>query len=105
YGTIGAIELWNEPNIDRDWGNLPIGPGSAADYVRLLCAGDRGAKRASTDVVVLSAALTPTGTLNRNAADDVVYTQWMYDAGARGCFDALGAHGAGYKAPPWVGPA
>jgi hypothetical protein len=23
----------------------------------------------------------------------------------KGCFDALGAHGAGYKAPPWIAPA
>ncbi len=104
YGTIHAIEVWNEPNIGRDWGNALIGPGSAADYVRLLCTGNRAAKRASPDVIVISGALTPTGTINRESADDVIYTQWMYDAGAKPCFDALGAHGAGYKSPPWVGP-
>src|SRR5207248_11463067 len=59
---------------------------------------------AAPEIIVLSGALTPTGTLNREAADDVVYLQWMYDAGVQPCFDALGAHGAGYKAPPWVGP-
>ncbi len=105
YGTIDAIEVWNEPNLWRDWGGASIGPGSAANYVRLLCTAYRAAKQTSADIVVISAALTPTGTLNSEAANDVVFTQWMYDAGAKPCFDVLGAHGAGYKAPPWVGTA
>jgi hypothetical protein len=43
--------------------------------------------------------------MTRDATDDIVYAQWMYDAGARPCFDVMGVHGAGYKAPPWIGPA
>jgi polysaccharide biosynthesis protein PslG len=103
-GVIDAIELWNEPNLSREWGNAPIGPESAADYVRLMCMGHEAAKRASPHVVTISAGLSPTGTLNSEAADDTVFLQWMYDAGAQNCFDVLGAHGAGYKAPPWIGP-
>ena len=103
-GVIDAVELWNEPNLSREWGNAPIGPESAADYVRLLCAGHEAAKRASPHIVTITAGLSPTGTLTSEAADDTVFTQWMYDAGARNCFDVLGGHGAGYKAPPWIGP-
>src|SRR5207237_7294338 len=32
------------------------------------------------------------------------YLQWLYDAGAAKYFDVLGAHGAGYKAPPEMSP-
>jgi polysaccharide biosynthesis protein PslG len=103
-GVIDAIELWNEPNLSREWGNAPISADSAADYVRLMCAGHHAAKRASSHIVTISAGLSPTGTLNSEAADDTTYLQWMYDAGARDCFDVLGGHGAGYKAPPWIGP-
>ena len=35
---------------------------------------------------------------------DDVYLQQMYEAGARDYFDVLGAHGAGYKAPPEMSP-
>jgi polysaccharide biosynthesis protein PslG len=104
YGTVAAVELWNEPNISREWGNQVISRGSAADYVRLMCIGHEAAKRASPQVVTISAGLSPTGTLNEFAADDTVFLQWMYDAGARSCFEVLGAHGAGYKAPPSIGP-
>ncbi len=103
-GVIDAIELWNEPNLAREWGNQRIDAESAADYVRLMCLGHHTAKRASSHIVTISAGLAPTGTMTHEAADDTVYLQWMYDAGARGCFDVLGAHGAGYKAGPWVGP-
>ncbi len=103
-GVIDAIELWNEPNLSREWGNAPISAESAADYVRLMCAAHEAAKRASSHVVTISAGLSPTGTMNDEAADDTVFLQWMYDAGAQSCFDVLGAHGAGYKAPPSIGP-
>jgi len=103
-GVIDAIELWNEPNLSREWGNAVISRESAADYVRLMCIGHEAAKRASASMTTISAGLSPTGTLNDEAADDTVYLQWMYDAGARNCFDVLGAHGAGFKAPPWIGP-
>lgn len=103
-GTIAAIELWNEPNLSREWANLEIGAASAADYVRLMCIGHEATKRASPNIITVSAGLSPTGTMSSDAADDTVYLQWMYDAGAQPCFDVLGAHGAGYKAPPWISP-
>jgi hypothetical protein len=105
HGTIHAIELWNEPNLRPFWGEQPMSTAAAASYVRLLCIGHEAAKRASPSIITISAGLSPTGTMTRDAMDDTVYAQWMYDAGARPCFDVLGVHGAGYKAPPWIGPA
>jgi polysaccharide biosynthesis protein PslG len=103
-GTIDAIEIWNEPNLDREWGGFTIDRLAARQYVNLLCAGNRAAKRANPDIVTISAALSPTGTTNGRAMDDVIYLGWLYDVGMRPCFDVLGAHGVGYKAPPWISP-
>ncbi len=73
-GRVQAIEVWNEPNLDREWGNQPISASSAADYVRLL-----------------------------GAADDLEFLKWMYAAGLKGKFDALGAH-ANAQAPEVAAP-
>ena len=35
-GRSHAIEVWNEVNLDREWGNATINQQQAADYVRLL---------------------------------------------------------------------
>jgi polysaccharide biosynthesis protein PslG len=92
-GTVDAIELWNEPNLSREWGDAPIGPNSAAEYTNLLCVGHNAAKRASPDVTTITAGLSPTGVNDAGARDDLTYLREMYTAGAGGCFDALGAHG------------
>ncbi|MHB0870203.1 MAG: glycoside hydrolase 5 family protein [Chloroflexota bacterium] len=101
FGRIHAVELWNEPNLAREWGGqMP----NAAQYVELLRAGFEGAKRADPNVTVLSAGLTPTATFSAEALPDTLYLQQMYEAGARDFFDVLGAHGAGYNAAPETSP-
>ena len=101
YGRIHAVEIWNEPNLAREWGNRKP---DAVQYVQLLKAGYEGAKRADPNVTVITAGLTPTGTWNEEATPDDIFLQQMYDAGAKAYFDVLGAHGAGYKAPPEMSP-
>jgi hypothetical protein len=95
YGQVHAVEVWNEPNIDREWGNAAINPQQASDYVRLLSGAYQAAKAADPNVIVVTAGLSPTGVTNGQSADDVTYLQWLYDAGLRGGvnYDALGAHG------------
>ena len=34
--ALHAIEVWNEPNLQKDWGYLPVNRQQAADYTRLL---------------------------------------------------------------------
>jgi hypothetical protein len=103
-GTVHAIEIWNEPNLDREWGGAPIDTSQAADYVRLLKLAYEAAKRADPSVTVVSGGLSPTCTDDEHARPDDVYLQWLYDAGARPYFDVLGAHGAGYDKPPSASP-
>ncbi|MFN0071633.1 MAG: hypothetical protein ACKVVP_09130, partial [Chloroflexota bacterium] len=99
-GEIHAIEIWNEPNLDREWGGATINQSSASDYVRLLRLAYAAVKEADPSVTVISAGMSPTCTDNDQARPDDKYVQWMYDAGAKPYFDVLGAHGAGYDKPP-----
>jgi hypothetical protein len=103
-GRVDAIQIWNEPNLAREWGNRPINQQQAGDYVNMLRLAFQASRQADPGVDVISAGLTPTGTDDDTARPDDVYLQWMYDAGAGAYFDALGAHGAGYKAPPDMSP-
>ena len=92
-GRVHAIQVWNEVNLDREWGGQTISPQQAGDYVRLLDGAYKAAKAADHNMIVVSAGLSPTGVNNGRAADDVQYLQWLYDAGLKGKYDVLGAHG------------
>jgi polysaccharide biosynthesis protein PslG len=101
-GRIAAYQVWNEPNLMREWGGMAPDP---AGYVALLKVGYEAIKRADPGAIVISAGLAPTTRWDRVAMPDTEYLSRMYAAGARPYFDALGAHGAGYRAPPEKDPA
>lgn len=96
-GTINAYEIWNEPNLAREWGGKAP---SASEYVELLKVAFTAAKKADPNAVVVTAGLTPTGTTSPEARPDDIYLEEMYRAGAKEYFDVLGVHAAGFKAPP-----
>jgi hypothetical protein len=100
-GRVDAYQVWNEPNLAREWGGYA--PDSAA-YVDLLRACYVGVKTADPDALVVSAGLAPTGTGLPEAIPDTDYLVQMYEAGAAPYFDALGVNAPGYKAPPEVSP-
>ena len=100
-GRIRAYEIWNEPNLSREWGERPPNP---AEYTALLKIGYERIKEADPNAMVISAGLTPTSRWDHVAVPDEVFLRGMYAAGARPYFDVLGAHGAGYKAPPEADP-
>jgi hypothetical protein len=103
-GPIHAIEVWNEPNLAREWGGAPINQAQAGDYVRLLKVAYEATKAVDPSIIIVSAGLSPTGWSDDTARPDDQYLQWMYDAGAKAYFDVLGAHAPGFKAPPNVSP-
>jgi hypothetical protein len=100
-GRIAAYQIWNEPNLAREWGGKAPNPEA---YTRLLKAGYQAIKRADPNAIVISAGLAPTTRSDKVAMPDTEYLKRMYAAGAQPYFDALGAHGAGYKAPPEKDP-
>ncbi len=100
-GRIAAYQVWNEPNLSREWGNdLP----NPAEYVRLLAACYVGLKTADPNAMVISAGLAPTGTDDDTAMPDDRFVREMYAAGGAKYFDALGVHAAGYMNPPERSP-
>jgi polysaccharide biosynthesis protein PslG len=100
-GRIQAYEIWNEPNLDREWGNQQPDPRA---YATLLKASYAAIKAADPQAVVVSAGMSPTTENDQHAMPDLQYIQQMYAAGARGSFDMLGVHAAGYKAEPCADP-
>jgi hypothetical protein len=87
-----AIEVWNEPNLDREWANGHIDP---AAYTKLLCTCYSAIKAANPSTLVISAATAPTGYYGGcggGGCDDLPFLQGMYNAGASQCMDYVGAH-------------
>jgi hypothetical protein len=95
-----AIEVWNEPNIDREWANGHISP---ASYTQLLCAAYSAIKAANPNTLVISAAPAPTGWYGGcggGGCDDQPWMEGMAHAGAARCMDYIGAHhNAGATSP------
>ncbi|MGD2206425.1 MAG: cellulase family glycosylhydrolase, partial [Anaerolineae bacterium] len=100
-GRIHAYQIWNEPNLAREWGGKAPNP---AAYTRMLQKAYQAIKSVDPDAWVITAGLAPTTRWDQVAMPDTEFVKGMYNAGARGYFDALGAHGAGYKAPPEKDP-
>ncbi len=95
-----AIEIWNEPNIEREW---QIGHISPQAYTNLLCRSYSAIKAANPNTDVISAAPAPTGWFGGcgpNGCDDRPWMQGLYNAGAANCLDYIGAHhNAGATSP------
>jgi hypothetical protein len=100
-GRIQAYQVWNEPNLAREWGNKPP---NAQEYTQMLKTAYQTIKKADPSAIVISAGMAPTTELSQRAVPDTQFIQAMYNAGAKPYFDMLGAHGAGYKAPPEMDP-
>jgi hypothetical protein len=101
-GRIQAYQIWNEPNLAREWGNHQP---DAEEYVRLLRTAYTAIKKGDPDALVISAGLSPTTTMNADARDDATFMREMYDAGLKDVTDLVGVHGAGFKAEPEDDPA
>lgn len=87
-----AIEVWNEPNIDREWASGDINP---ARYTELLRQSYFAIKSANPNTIVASAAPSPTGYYGgcfAHGCDDAPYVQGMYAAGAGNYMDCIGVH-------------
>jgi len=98
-GRVRYIQIWNEPNINPEWGNREVDP---AGYVEMLKAACQATKSADSNVYVLSAPLAPTlenFPLRRNLSE-LVFLEEMYQAGAADYFDILSANAFGFDLPP-----
>ena len=97
-GRVAAYELWNEPNLRREWRGFDL---SAAKFVELLKAGSSGVRAGDPDAIIISGAPATTGIDDQiNAIDDRVYLRAMITAGVADYVDAIGAHPYSAGNPP-----
>ena len=102
YGSsfVPAVEIWNEPNLSREWGGAVIDRNQAKQYLYLLKLAYKTAHAADPNITVLSAGLSPTGTADGTAQPDDVYLQWMYKEDLALYADGIGLIGNGFGIPP-----
>lgn len=100
---VDAIEVWNEPNIDREWANGAIDPGA---YTQLLRVSYQAIKAANPSVLVISGAPAPTGYFggcSGAGCDDDKFLAGMAAAGAANYMDCVGIHyNEGIVPPTWT---
>ena len=92
-----AIEVWNEPNLDREW---PADQMGGANYTALLKKAYPRIKAANPNTMVVSAALSPTGAFSGGCGsigsvygcDDKPFLQAMVNAGALNYLNCVGMH-------------
>ncbi len=104
-GCIQAYQVWNEPNLAREWGGRRPNPAEYAAFLKTVYA---AIKRGNPNAIVISAGMAPTGDNSDIAMPDDVFYDQMYQAmggNSTGYFDMLGVHGAGFAAPPELDPA
>jgi hypothetical protein len=96
-----GIEVWNEPNIDREW---PANIISGAQYTQMLSAAYQAIKRANSNTLVISGAPAPTGFFGGgcggSGCDDDRFLRDMAAAGARNFMDCVGVHYNAGMIPP-----
>ena len=96
---IDAIEIWNEPNLKREWtGNRPI---SGASYMELFRVGHDAIRAVSPTLAIVTAGLAPTGNLAGVSVNDRDFLRQMYQAGLGAYRDVkIGVHPYGWGNPP-----
>lgn len=86
---VDAIQIWNEPNLRREWSSDVYELNGAA-YVSMLSVAYETIKSIAPDIKVITAGLAPTGFSDGvNAVSDRIYLQQMYDAGVESVSDAI----------------
>jgi hypothetical protein len=98
-GRIRYYQIWNEPNLVREWGVV-----NAREYVKLLQVAHTRAVEADPEAVIVAGALSATIELDAHelgkGINDFVYLQQMYDAGAAPYFDVMSMQGYGLFSGP-----
>lgn len=87
-----GIEVWNEPNIDREWAAGQISPQA---YTQFLGTAYNAIKAANPNTIVVSGAPAPTGFFggcSGAGCDDLPFIQGMNAAGAANVMDCVGVH-------------
>lgn len=98
YGAIiDTFQVWDEPNLEANWGGLPPRP---VDYLALLRAAYSAIHGADESATVMAAALAPTTERGPDNISDIRYLRDLYALGAAPYMDAVAAKPYGFSSPP-----
>lgn len=96
-----AIEIWNEPNLDREYGYGKVDP---ANYVNMLHDAYGAIKSVNPNTLVIGGANAPTGYFgggcSPNGCDDSYFLAKMGELRADRYMDCMGAHHNGSMVGP-----
>lgn len=96
--NIDAIEVWNEPNLQREWNG--IYEFSGRGYMQLFAPAYQAIRAYSPTMPIITAGLAPTGA-SAFSVNDRDYLQQMYDAGLANYRDVfVGIHPYSWGNPP-----
>ncbi len=95
---VSAIEVWNEPNLQREWYGQPL---TGESYMRYFRPAYTAIRQFSPDITIVSAAPAPTGD-SHWSTNDRAWLQQLYDAGLAqyGADIAVGMHPYGWANAP-----
>lgn len=87
---IDAVEIWNEPNLIREWqGTIPF---NGAGYMQLFAPAYQAVRAYSSTMPIITAGLAPTAS-GAFSVDDREFLRQMYAAGLSGYNDVvIGVH-------------
>ncbi|MCB0211581.1 MAG: PD40 domain-containing protein [Anaerolineae bacterium] len=101
-GRVAAYEIWNEPNLNYEWGNLDPDP---VVYTEMVKTAYKAVKAADPEALVITGGLATTGDGSATAYGDLAFLQGMYDAGLQKHCDGIGSHPYTFgRAPDEVDP-
>jgi hypothetical protein len=95
-GQIVAYQIWNEPNLAREWGGREPNP---QEYFDLLVACSEAIRAVDSEAILISAGLAPTGGPIPYAIPDDVFLDALYRLNFQEHIDVVGAHATGFSEP------
>jgi polysaccharide biosynthesis protein PslG len=99
-GRVQYIQVWNEPNLSREWGG-DIDPDG---YFALLQEAYTRAKAVDPNVVILSAPMAMTKEHSGRAIPEFDYWTRLFELGVQDYFDVMTATGYGLDQAPETPP-
>jgi hypothetical protein len=95
--NVDAIEVWNEPNLIREWSGQRA---TGGEYMRYFDAAYQAIRATNGSIPIITAALAPTGESDVSR-DDRIFLQEMYAAGLGNYQDVfIGVHPFSWGNPP-----
>lgn len=97
-GQIVAYQVWNEPNLQREWGEVEP---NAEYYVEMLAVCSEAIRAVDSEAIIISAGLSPTGGPRPIAIPDDQYLDAMYRLNFQQYVDVVGVHAPGFARPSY----